>query len=124
MTEATIIDRAGWSKFFDQLTGDHKGRLIAIDLVDAKLGDQRETERLPFTYASYDPRDDVVVVGVGGETARFPVLLRHMINHPVEIDFTLPRPTETAVRVVDADGTATILRLRPKPALPEPEEGQ
>jgi hypothetical protein len=121
MTEATTIDRDGWARFFDLLTADHKGRLAAIELVDADFGDQYETERLPFTYASYDPRDDVVVVGVGGDSARFPVLLRHMIHHPVEVDFAVPRPTETDVRVVDAGGTVTLLRLRPKPALPEPE---
>ncbi|MCW2900496.1 MAG: hypothetical protein JWO67_2761 [Streptosporangiaceae bacterium] len=119
MTEATTVDRDGWARFFDLLTADHKGKLATIELADADFGHGHETERLPFNYASYDHRDDVVVVGIGGESARFPVLLRHMINHPVEIDFAVPRPTETDVRVVDSGGTTTILRLRPKPALPD-----
>lgn len=121
MTEATTIDRTGWGSFFDLLTTDHRGKTAAIELVDADFGDQYETERLPFNYASYDPRDDVIVIGVGGNSARFPVLLRHLINRPVEVDFTVAQPTETDVRIVDAEGTATVLRLRPKPALPEPE---
>lgn len=33
----------------------------------------------------------------------------------------IPRPTERDVRIVDADGTATMLRLRPEPALPQSE---
>lgn len=41
-----------------------------------------------------------------------------MIDHPTEIDFTVPEPAETDVRIVGGDGTATLLRLRPEPALP------
>jgi hypothetical protein len=37
------------------------------------------------------------------------------------VDFAVPLPDETDVRIVGADGTETIIRLRPKPALPEPE---
>jgi hypothetical protein len=121
MTETTKIGRDGWVKFFDLLTVNHKGMNAAIELVDSDFGDQYETERLPFTYASYDPRDDALVIGLGGNTARFPVLLRHMINHPVEVDSAVPRPNETDVHIVADDGTETILRLRSKPALPEPE---
>jgi hypothetical protein len=121
MTEATTIDRDGWVSFFDLLTADHQGHTAAIELIDAEYGDQYETERLPFTYATYDPRDDVIVIGVGGNTARFPVLLRHMISHPVQVDSAIPRPTEMDVRIIGNDGTATMLRLRPRPALPEPE---
>jgi hypothetical protein len=121
MTETTTIERDGWGGFFDLLTADHKGENAAIELVDRDVGDQYETERLPFAYASYDPKDDVIVIGVGGDSARFPVLLRHLINDPTEVDFTVPRPTETDVRIIDRGGTATMLRLRPKPALPGPE---
>lgn len=60
----------------------------------------------------------MVVIGVGGDSARFPVLLRHMIYHPAEIDLSVPAPAETDVRIVDKEGTATLLRLRPEPALP------
>lgn len=120
MSQATTVDRGKWAEFFDTLSADHAGHSAAIELLGADLGDQFETERLPFAYASYDPRDDVVVIGVGGNSARFPVLLRHMIDHPTEIDFTVPEPAETDVRILGRDGTATLLRLRPEPALPPP----
>ncbi|SEG67011.1 hypothetical protein SAMN04489712_108246 [Thermomonospora echinospora] len=119
MTETMTVERDGWVGFFDTLTADHQGHTVAIELVDSEYGDQYETEGLPFNYASYDPRDDVVVVGVGGNSARFPVVLRHMINHPAEVDVTASRPAEADVRVIDGDGTATMLCLRPRPALPE-----
>jgi hypothetical protein len=118
MTETTTIERDGWSGFFDLLTADHKGENVAIELVDRDVGDQYETERLPFAYASYDPKDDVIVIGVGGDSPRFPVLLRHLIDNPTEVDCTVLQPAETDVRIVDRDGTATLVRLWPKPALP------
>lgn len=111
MTEARTIDGDRWVGFFDLLSTDHKSQSAAIALAGAEFGDQYETERLPFAYASYDPRDDVIVIAVGGDSARFPVLLRRIINHPVQVDVAAPAPAETDVRIVDA--TATLLRPRP-----------
>jgi len=119
MTSAGAVDRSDWVGFFDLLTKDQEGRLLVIEVLDPDVGDQHEAERLPFSYASYDPRDDVVVVGVGGSTARFPVVLRHMIQHPTVVDVAVPTPTQTTVRVVDADGTTNLLHFYPKPALPQ-----
>ena len=90
-------------------------------MLDPAFGDQHEAERLPFSYASYDPKDDVVVVGVGGNTPRYPVVLRHMILHPTQVDVAVPTPNQTTVRVVDADGTTNLLHFYPKPALPKSE---
>ncbi|GAB3979712.1 DUF5335 family protein [Actinoallomurus acanthiterrae] len=118
MSQTTTVDRGKWAEFFDTLSADHAGHSAAVELLGADFGDQFEAERLPFAYASYDPRDDVVVIALGGNSARFPVLLRHMIDHPTEIDFTVPASAETDVRIVDGDGTATLLLLRPEPALP------
>jgi hypothetical protein len=121
MTETRTIDRDKWAGFFDSLSTDHPGYYAAIELLDTSFGDQYETERLPFNYASYDPKDDVIVIGVGGNSARFPVVLRHIINRPAEVDVAVPAPGETDIRIVDAEGTTTMLRLRPEPALPPPE---
>ena len=49
------------------------------------MGIMPEAERLPFAYAAYDPKDDVLVIAVGG-TAKYPVVLRHLILHPTEVD--------------------------------------
>jgi hypothetical protein len=40
----------------DQLTERHAGEPIRIEVLDQTYGDQNEVERLPFTYAVYDPR--------------------------------------------------------------------
>src|SRR4051794_6616011 len=39
-----------------------------------------------FAYVAYDPKDDVVVIAVGGNTPKYPVVLRHLIWHPTEVD--------------------------------------
>jgi hypothetical protein len=49
-------------------------------------GNEPEAERLPFAYAAYDPRDNVVIIAVGGNTPRYPVVLRHLIWHPTEVE--------------------------------------
>lgn len=54
MTEAMTIDGDRWVGVFDRLSADHKGQSAAIALVGADFGDQYETERPPFAYASYD----------------------------------------------------------------------
>jgi len=69
-------------------------------------------ERLPFTDAAYDPRDDVVIIAVGGNTPRYPVVLRHLIWHPVgvEVDTDIG-----ALKVLEKDGTTTITSFHRPP---------
>lgn len=68
----------------------------------------------PFTYATYDRRDDTIVIAVGGKTPKYPVLLRHMINKPatLSIDHSSENP---AVLVTDADGTSTLVQFFGQP---------
>jgi hypothetical protein len=72
-------------------------------VLDPTYGDNSEVERLPFNYANYDHEDDVVTIGVVGNSIRYPVL-RHLIVHPTEVDVA-----EQAVRIVDQDGTSTLM---------------
>ncbi len=104
VTEISSAKRSEWASLLDRLTKDHVGELISIEVLDPTYGDLHEAERLPFAYASYDPRDDVVVVAVGGARPRYPVVLRHMISRPTEVSVS-----DGAARVIDADGTATVI---------------
>jgi hypothetical protein len=112
VADTMTIDRPSWQGFFDSLSEDHHGEMITMEVLAQQIGDQVEAERLPFNYASYDPKDDVVVIGVGGDSPRFPVILRHMIWHPGEVDFAnVPDPV---LRVVDKDGEATLTHFYPQ----------
>jgi hypothetical protein len=105
-------DRSEWAGAFDRLTKEHEGQYLTIELLDPEYGDQHEAERLPFAYAAYDPRDDVVIVAVGGNSPRYPVVLRHMVWHPSEVDLA----PDGAFRVVEQDGTTTLVSFFAGPA--------
>jgi len=116
MTDTATVDRGEWKRALDELTKEHEGELVTIELLDATYGATEEVERLPFVYANYDDRDDVVFVAVGGRTAKYPVVLRHMVWHPTEVDIAT-RDQVTAMRTVDRDGTATVVTFHPKVAI-------
>ena len=113
------VPRAAWHDALELITKEHEGDEVTIEIVDENLGDQEEATKLPLNYLEYDRKDDVVVVGVGGHSTRFPVVLRHMIRHPQTIWVHPPAPaTSRAVWVVDAEGIETLVRLHPLPELP------
>lgn len=114
--------RAEWREFFDRVTRDHDGSTVTVEVVGLDFGDQFEAEKMPFDYIEYDDRDDAVVVGVGGKDSRYPVVLRHIIEHPEAIlaDPSVPNAVR-AFDIVGKDGTSTIVTLHPRDALPPPD---
>jgi hypothetical protein len=103
MTPSSTTDHDGWVLQLEQLTKDRRGQYVTIEILQPAHGVEPQAERLPFAYAAYDPRDDVVVIAVGGNTREYPVLLRHMISHPTEVDVD-----DGGLKVVEKDGTTTI----------------
>jgi hypothetical protein len=114
--------RQTWREFFDLVTKDHEGDAVTVEIVDREYGDQLEAEQMPFGYLEFDDKDDAVNVGVGGTDGRYPVVLRHAIEHPKAIlADPLDPPTARAFDIEGADGTSTIVTLHRRPALPPPE---
>jgi hypothetical protein len=105
MTSSPTPDHDEWVLQLDQLTRQRRDQYVSIEILDPAYGDEPEAEHLPFAYTVYDPKDDVVVIAVGGSTAKYPVVLRHMISHPVEVDVDIDGG---ALKVVAKDGTTTI----------------
>ncbi|MFJ8668904.1 DUF5335 family protein [Streptomyces sp. NPDC093600] len=60
------LDRGEWRTALDEITDAQSGRLVTIEVADPSIGHQYEAERLPFSYLAYDPKDDAVIVAVGG----------------------------------------------------------
>ena len=114
------IPRAAWHDALELITREHEGDEITIEIVDEDLGDQEEVTKLPLNYVEYDRKDDVVVVGVGGRSTRFPVVLRHMVRHPQTIWVHPPAPATTrSLWLVDGEGVETLVRLHRRPELPD-----
>jgi hypothetical protein len=108
-----------WHKLLDELTLVRSGDDVTIELLDAEFGDEFEAERMPLAYVEYDEHADEASVGVGGRDGRYPVVLRHSIEHPTSIltDSKPPMPP-LVVQIVGADGSETLVTV-----LPRVEEG-
>ncbi len=113
------LERSSWQAALDSLTKEHRGDAMTIEVTALDFGDQFEVEQLPLNYLEYDPHDDAASVGVGGLDGRFPVILRHAIEHPqsIYVEASAADPS-TALEIVADDGTKTIVTLRQLPELP------
>jgi hypothetical protein len=113
------IPRSAWRETLDRVTREHQGDEITIEVIGPDIGDQEEATSLPLNFLDYDPKDNVVIVGVGGASARFPVLLRHIVHRPAEIRLhpSAPAVSQT-VLIRDEEGLETLVTLRRRPQLP------
>jgi hypothetical protein len=109
MAQSSTLDRGEWTARLDQLTKNHQGELASIELLDPTYGDLDEAERMPFSYVGYDHKDDAVVVAVGGNSPRYPVVLRHIVSHPTEVSVDEDETILGAVRIADPEGTVTLV---------------
>jgi hypothetical protein len=113
------VPPSSWYDSLESLTKEHEGDDVTIEVLSTDLGDQYEAEKLPFAYIEYDRHDDILSVAVGGQDGRYPVVLRHGIQHPQRVMISPPAPgEETTVDVVAADGVQTLVTFHERPALP------
>jgi hypothetical protein len=112
------VPRDAWQKTLEALTGEHEGDVVTIEVEDLDIGDQFPAEQIPFNYIEYDPHDDAVSVGVGALDGRYPVLLRHVVEHPEHVFIHLSQEGPVTVEVRSPDGTATLVTLQGRLQLP------
>ena len=87
---------------------------MTIEVLDPEVGDNPMVERMPFDNVTYDHKDDVLVVAVGGKDQRYPVVLRHLIHHPRELVVDQD-PHGATLEVTDESETTTLVSLlRPR----------
>jgi hypothetical protein len=111
------LPRDEWRRFFETVLKDWEGTDVTVEVVDRSFGDQFEAERLPLAYLGYDDKDDAFIVGVGGRNSRYPVVLRHIIEHPSQIHAAKGLPgIPWTFEVVDREGVQTIVTLYPRQA--------
>ena len=112
------VGRDAWQKTLDGLTREHEGDVATIEVDALDLGDQFAAEEIPFSYVEYDPHDDAVSVGVGGRDGRYPVVLRHVVEHPQKVFIHLSAEGPVTIEVRSPDGTVTLITLRARLELP------
>jgi Family of unknown function (DUF5335) len=105
-----------WNGLFEEVTKDHAGQDVIIEVLDREFGDGKEAQRLPLAYIEYDPKGDEVAVAVGGRDGRYPVVLRHAVSRPRRIfaDATLPE-IDWAFDILGDDDSHTIVTVFARP---------
>lgn len=104
-----------WHKLLDELTMVRTGDDVTIEVLDVEFGDEYEAERMPLAYIEYDEHADEASVAVGGRDGRYPVVLRHSIEHPTSIlTDSKPPMLPLAVQIVGTDGSETLVTVLPR----------
>jgi hypothetical protein len=111
------IHRDSWQKSLELLSVEHQGDWATIEVAELDLGDQLEAQKIPFSYIEYDPHDDAFSVGVGGLDGRYPVTLRHVVEHPQHIVAHASDVGSVTIEVRSDDGTVTLVTLGAPPEL-------
>jgi hypothetical protein len=96
----------------DAVTKACAGQDTTIELLDAEFGDEYQAEKVPLAYIEYDEHVDMASVAVGGRDGRFPIALRHGVEHPSAIlTDTDPPDLPLALEIVGGDGSRTLVTI-------------
>jgi hypothetical protein len=113
------LPRPSWHDALESMSREHENDGVTIEVMTLEFGDQHEVEKLPLAYIEYDPHDDAVSIGVGGTNGKYPVVLRHAIEHPLKIAIGTSGSVDVLpVEIADPDGTVTLVTLYRRLALP------
>jgi hypothetical protein len=110
MTTSRTIPQAEWQTFFDGIAAALLGKRAEVEAASLDLGDQIVAEWVPLLGVSYDSRDDLLDVALGG--------LNHLIRHPTDIYVQEGSRGVETIAVLSADGTKQILHLKDPMMLP------
>jgi len=110
-----------WPALFQVLAREYEGWAATIEVLDRELGDQRAADGLPFQGLSFEPGGSQagdILIEVGDTGTPFET---HLIHQPRALRVAIMRPgAEADIEFESTDGVTTLLRLRPRPSLPEP----
>jgi hypothetical protein len=118
-TATLEVPKDRWRSFLDEFSQLHLGWQTTIEVMRKDLGDQLEAEKLPLQGISYDTAGTGagdVEIGTGDRPDDFDTFRVAQVRRVLVAD-TKPGG-ETDVEFVSADGTRTLVHLRPSPALP------
>ena len=108
------LDKSQWKDLCDRLSKILAGKRAEIEVASLALGDQIEAEWLPLLGITYDPKDDIVDIALGGP----PEMIDHIIPRPQELHVQVGPEGIESLLVVDDEGGQQIVRLRDPLLLP------
>lgn len=100
------IKKEEWKSFFDAVskTGGLDQKSAEIEVISLNLGDQIAAEWVPMLGIVYEPRSNILEVGLEG--------LNHMIHRPKTIHVEERGVELLSINVTDEDEVQHIIRLR------------
>jgi Family of unknown function (DUF5335) len=109
---AQAIAKSEWAHYCDNISKALESSDAEIEVSSLELGDQPESDWLPFIGITYDANDDIIDIALEG--------LDHIISHPKEIRAEMDGVGLQAIEIKDSDGVQHIVKLRDSLALPAP----
>ena len=108
-----VIEKAAWRSFFDRLSRVLDGQRAEVEVASLGLGHQIAAEWAPILGFSYDAKDDIMSMAVGG--------LDPLISRPQAVSSRLHGAAVESLAVTDHAGTLHIVRFREPLLLPPPQ---
>jgi hypothetical protein len=101
-----------WLEFFDQFSDGNRGRHISIEILGSELGDEELIQNAPLMAMVYDPPQKGNKLTI--ETGKDEVTYAHTVDSPNEVlTGQDANGIMLAVRIGDAAGTQTLIKLQP-----------
>jgi Family of unknown function (DUF5335) len=104
------IPNEQWEKFFDQFSTSNRGRHIAIEIIDAELGDEELIKNAPLLAMIYDRPDkgNNLAIEVGKDEMTY----GHSIDAPTAILTGENSEGEImAIWIAEATGRKTLVKV-------------
>ena len=111
-----LLPKQAWKSYFETMSGVLIGKWAELEVATLDLGDQIVAERLPLLGITYDTKDDLVDVSLGGENQ-----LNHLIRHPSQIEIVEGVDGLRSIAITSGDGAVQVLRLSDPLRLPPAE---
>jgi hypothetical protein len=112
------LRKAVWKSYFETMSDVLIGKLAEVEVATLGLGDQIVANRLPLLGITYDTKDDLVDVSLGGENQ-----LNRLIRHPSEIQIVEDVDGLRSIAITSGDGAVHVLRLSDPLRLPPATPG-
>jgi len=112
------LPKRAWKPYFEAMSDVLIGKWAEVEVASLDLGDQIVAEWVPLLGITYDDKDDLVDVALGGENQ-----LNHLIRRPTQIEVVHEPDGVRSIAITTGDGTVQVVKLKDPLRLPQATQG-
>jgi hypothetical protein len=112
------LPKHAWKTYFEAMSDALIGKWAEVEVASLDLGDQIVAEWIPLLGITYDAKDDLIDVSLGGENQ-----LNHLIRRPSQIEIVEDADGLRSIAITGGDGAVQVLRLKDPLCLPQTTQG-